>query len=131
MMGRKLSVEHEEAWRRLGFCCAPIWVYLMTRSVWTNRYSVDGLCFPGKRSKVQNTSFGVGGGRSDGEHWCEAVGASCRHPHLAKHSRNSKTALRGSLESALRNGVDLIEIANSATYCSGCGGRILRRTLQL
>jgi hypothetical protein len=55
-MGRKLSVEHEEAWLTLaGFLLRPGFGFahdgLRMDELWRLRDS--GLCFPGKRSKVQ------------------------------------------------------------------------------
>ncbi len=56
MAGRKLSVEHEEAWLTLaGFLLRPGFGFaqdsLRMDELWTLREA--GLCFPGKRSKVQ------------------------------------------------------------------------------
>ncbi len=56
MMGRKLSVEHEEAWLTLaGFLLRPGFGFahdgLRMDELWRLRDA--GLCFPGKRSKVQ------------------------------------------------------------------------------
>jgi hypothetical protein len=55
-MGRKLSVEHEEAWLTLaGFLLRPGFGFahdgLRMDELWQLRDA--GLCFPGKRSKVQ------------------------------------------------------------------------------
>ena len=55
-MGRKLSVEHEEAWLTLaGFLLRPGFGFahdgLRMDELWRLRDA--GLCFPGKRSKVQ------------------------------------------------------------------------------
>ena len=56
IMGRKLSVEHEEAWLTLaGFLLRPGFGFahdgLRMDELWRLRDA--GLCFPGKRSKVQ------------------------------------------------------------------------------
>jgi hypothetical protein len=56
MAGRKLSVEHEEAWLMLaGFLLRPGFGFahdgLRIDELW--RLRETGLCFPGKRSKVQ------------------------------------------------------------------------------
>ena len=58
IMGRKLSVEHEEAWLTLaGFLLRPGFGFahdgLRMDELWRLRDA--GLCFPGKRSKVQET----------------------------------------------------------------------------
>ena len=55
-MGRKLSVEHEEAWLLLaGFLLRPGFGFIhdgvRMDELW--RLRETGLCFPGKRSKVQ------------------------------------------------------------------------------
>jgi DNA-K related protein len=55
-MGRKLSVEHEEAWlTSAGFLLRPGFGFahdgLRMDELWQLRDA--GLCFPGKRSKVQ------------------------------------------------------------------------------
>ena len=55
-LGRKLSVEHEEAWLTLaGFLLRPGFGFahdgLRMDELWQLRDA--GLCFPGKRSKVQ------------------------------------------------------------------------------
>jgi hypothetical protein len=58
VLGRKLSVEHEEAWLTLaGFLLRPGFGVahddLRMDELWRSRDA--GLCFPGKRSKVQET----------------------------------------------------------------------------
>ena len=136
MAGRKLSVEHEEAWLTLaGFLLRPGFGFigdaLRIDELW--RLHDAGLCFPGKRSKVQEYILWrrVAGGLTPdrqetllaGELKASAAESVARTDPACRVARTSAQADEGRLiENFIRQALQRIEVKqHCAPYLAALG----------